>query len=223
LLVAIVGGSGSGKTWLAQQLMQALPSSSRVSQDDFYKDRSHLPFACRVRVNFDNPRSLDWEAFAHALSSAASGLAATVPCYDFATHSRQAESRTVSPGRFVVVDGLWLLRRPDVRRLFHLRIFLDCPAHLRLQRRLQRDQACRGRNARSIRVQFRTMVEPMHRRFVAPQAKWADLVIRGACAPADVRAVAACLLGLPTNKPGLLSKPTRCYSTGGFRWAGAGF
>jgi uridine kinase len=61
--------------------------------------------------------------------------------------------------------------------LFDFAIFLDCPAWLRLERRLARDQVERGRSGASIRRQFREMVAPMHDTFVAPQARWADVVL----------------------------------------------
>lgn len=185
-LVAITGGSGSGKTWLAEWLRRFVgpQAAVRLAQDDFYRDRSHLPPARREQLNFDHPRALDWERFEDCLRSLAQGAPARRPSYDFARHARVALA-AFRPRPLVIVDGLWLLRRPAIRELFDLRVFVDCPEPERLRRRIARDTAERGRTPASVRAQFRT-VAAMHERFVAPQAAWADLVLTHPVRTADL-------------------------------------
>src|SRR5439155_9499390 len=121
-LVAIVGGSGSGKTWLAEKLQAALAGkAARLSLDDFYRDRSHVAPARRAKINFDNPGAIDWAGFERVLRECAAGKAASLPCYDFKTHCRLRTSKRLPPRPVILVDGLWLLRRPSLRRLFGLR------------------------------------------------------------------------------------------------------
>jgi len=99
-LVAIVGGSGAGKTWLADQLEMSVGNGTdRVSQDDFYLDRSHLTPAQREQVNYDHPRAIDWRRFERTLKDCRAGRAFRVPRYDFATHTRlsRAEWRRPNP------------------------------------------------------------------------------------------------------------------------------
>lgn len=176
-LIAITGGSGSGKTWLANQLRQRLgKETSRISLDDFYLDRSHLPFSRRSRVNFDHPRSIDWALVEQSLADCAAGRKFSLPNYDFNTHCRLPKTEVFHPKALVLVDGLWLLRRPALRQLFALKIFVNCPDPIRLERRLRRDAAERGRSATSIHDQFEKTVLPMHARFVEPQKRWADVV-----------------------------------------------
>jgi len=190
-LIAIVGGSGSGKTWLAEKLKTVFsPNAQRLALDDFYRDRSHLSVRRRARINFDQPRAIDWPAIEAALHSLAAGRPARIPSYDFATHSRKT-FRILRPKQIILVDGLWLLRRRSVRHLFRVRIFIDCPTKLRLRRRLARDLEARGRTAVSVRTQFWGMVEPMHRLYVAPQAHHADIVLRGSVHASDVTRLAA--------------------------------
>ena len=178
LLVAIVGGSGSGKTWLADTLKTRLgPSAGRLSLDVFYRDRSHLSPAQRVRINFDNPAAIEWQKFERVLVDCFQGHKTEVPRYDFKTHCRLSDVKTIRPKPIMLVDGLWLLRRRRIRKFFGLRIFIECPSALRLQRRLARDQSGRGRSAESVRKQFRKTVQPMHRRFVEPQARWAHFTL----------------------------------------------
>ena len=116
-----------------------------------------------------------------------------MPSYDFKTHSRRRTRKLVAPKPIILLDGLWLLRRKTLRRLFTLRIFLQCSFRTRLRRRLARDLVSRGRSAASVRRQFRETVEPMHARFVAPQAARAELVFKHDCTEAQVRGLAKLL------------------------------
>lgn len=192
LLVAIVGGSGSGKTWLARKLAAALaPHTVRLSLDDFYRDRSHLSPQRRARINFDQPGAIDWAATETAIYALARGRSARVPTYDFKTHRRARTKRILHPRPIVLIEGLWLLRRRSLRRLFPVRIFVRCPARLRFRRRLERDRRSRGRTEASVRAQFRNLVEPMHRLYVAPQRRWANVILPAHSGPKQFRALVA--------------------------------
>lgn len=176
--VAVVGGSAAGKTWLADRLSGVLGAHAcRLAQDDFYRDLSHLTPARRPRVNFDHPRAIDWALLEEVLDALARGRTPAVPRYDFKTHCRKPDHHHFAPRKVVLVEGLWLLRRPRLRARFDLKVFLRCDSALRLQRRLARDVLARGRSEESVRRQFETQVEPMHARYVEPQARWADVVL----------------------------------------------
>src|SRR4051812_16342269 len=176
--VAIVGGSGSGKSWLGCRLAQYFGTqAARVSLDDFYRDRSTVPEKRRESINFDHPKAIDWAAFQKWIVTARAGRPASIPRYDFKTHTRVAGDQSWTPAPLVFIEGLWLLWRAGVRRLFDLSIFVDCPAEVRLNRREKRDIAERGRTSASVRPRFRQVVAPMHRLYVAPQTRWADLVL----------------------------------------------
>jgi uridine kinase len=179
ILVAITGGSGSGKTWLASQLQTALGKArvGRIGLDDFYRDRSGLSPARRARLNFDRPQAIDWSELERVLGGCFAGRAIKAPAYDFKTHCRRIKGRSFKARPVIIVDGLWLLRRPALRKLFDLKIYLECPANLRLRRRIERDQCERGRDTVSIRRQFQSTVEPMHAKYVAAQSRWADEII----------------------------------------------
>lgn len=177
-LVAIAGGSGSGKGWLAGRLRRLLgEQAGHLSLDDFYQDRSHLPPERRALVNFDEPDAIDWACAEQVLSDLRDGRDARVPSYDFGTHCRRPRPGHGAPRRLVIMEGLWLLRPSPLDRLFDLKIYLDCPPALRFERRLARDQAERERDADDIRRQFEQTVAPMHDLHVEPQKQWADLVL----------------------------------------------
>lgn len=177
-LIAIVGGSGAGKGWLVERLCAVLGDRAcHLQLDDFYRDRSALPAARRARVNFDVPHAIDWAWAERVLLDCRSGSATRLPRYDFSTHCRLADCEAWAPRPLVFVDGLWLLRRPRIRRLFDLKIYLDTPEELRRSRRLARDVVERGYTVSHIADRFANHVTPMHDRYVEPQKRWADVVL----------------------------------------------
>lgn len=180
VLVAIAGGSGSGKTWLAQALRRRLGRrAALLSLDDFYQDLGHLTPARRARRNFDRPAAIDWAALAAVLDGIAAGGRPPVPRYDFTRHTRHGRSRRWAPRPVVLIEGLWPWVRPALRERFALRIYRDTAAPVRRERRLERDVRERGRTATSVRRQWREQVEPMFRRHVAPQRDRAHVVVGG--------------------------------------------
>ncbi|HYE29989.1 MAG TPA: uridine kinase [Methylomirabilota bacterium] len=190
-LVAIVGGSCSGKTWLATRLEEKLGHiASRLSQDDFYHDRSHLPPGRRAKLNFDHPRAIDWQALEEVALGCEVGREAAVPHYDFATHARAAKPRAWTPKQVVIMEGLWLLHRKALRKAFDFALFLDCSKEVSKERRLKRDQSERNRTPESIQEQLESTVFPMQDRFVAPQARWAHMVLPQPPGDAEVEQIA---------------------------------
>jgi len=172
--IAIVGGSGSGKTWLAQRLCALLGGGAvRLSLDDFYRDLSRLPPAERAAVNFDEPAAVDWRGVRRVLEACARETVVEAPRYDFTTHTRRPSPRRVAPRDFLVWDGLWLLHEAWLRAWFVAGVYVDCSPAVRLARRIARDTRERGRSEASVRRQFEAQVAPMHRRHVEPQRDWA--------------------------------------------------
>lgn len=177
-MVAIVGGSASGKTWLADRLCDRLGSEKivRVSQDDFYRDLSHMTQKEREKVNFDHPDALDWDLLESVFFNLLHGESVEVPVYDFTTHTR-CQDRTVvkEPGATLSIwDGLWLLNRPVLRPLWFRSYFIHCKAETRLKRRIERDTKERARNELFVKRQFEEATNPMHRKYVEPQCPLAS-------------------------------------------------
>ncbi|GAA5482037.1 uridine kinase family protein [Haloferula sargassicola] len=186
-LIVIAGGSGSGKSRLARLLHEALPASAVLTLDHFYRDLSHLTPGQRERVNFDDPATIDWASVETALFKLSSGHPAEIPRYDFHTHTRAAATETLQPTDFLILEGLWPLTRPAIRDMAALTIFVDCPAGLRLSRRIARDTTERGRTEASVRRQCAEHVEPMHARHVQPQIDLAGRVLTSPISDADVQ------------------------------------
>lgn len=177
-LIGISGASCTGKTWLASQLQASLgPLAERLSLDDFYKDLSHLSPRQRHRVNFDHPRAIDWKSVEAVMEACRSDRQLTLPTYDFATHTRSAQGRPCPVRPIILMEGLWLFRNPRIRHHFDLRLFLSCPAQVCQERRIHRDVVERGRTREFVLQQYATFVVPMQERFVAPQSRWAHMVL----------------------------------------------
>jgi uridine kinase len=197
--VAIVGGSGSGKGWLVERMCRVLgDKATHLQLDDFYRDRSHLPMARRGHLNFDIPEAIDWAQLEQVLHACRTGRRPDVPRYDFSTYCRESCPQSWQPKPLVFVDGLWLLRSPAIRRQFSLKIYLDAPEELRRSRRFERDVAERGYTREVVEQRYRTAAS-MHERHVAPQKKWADLVLRQPFDESELNGLANQLWSLLAN------------------------
>ncbi|HEY5146635.1 MAG TPA: uridine kinase [Polyangiaceae bacterium] len=179
LILGIAGGTGSGKTTVAEKIANALPEGRAVviQHDWYYLDRSHLSPEERALINFDEPAALDNGRLLEDLAALRAGRATACPQYDFATHTRHREARLVPAHPIVVVEGILLFAIPAVRDAFDLRLFVDTDDDIRLLRRIRRDIEERGRDIGSIEAQYRKSVRPMHELHVAPSRRHAHLII----------------------------------------------
>ena len=180
VLLAIAGPSGSGKTTLAQELAREL-EGTHFPLDNYYRDLSAMPTEERAHVNFDDPQQIEHELLVEHLQALAAGQPIDRPTYDFATHTR-LPNKTVrmQEGHMLILDGLWALHWPAVRALAQLRVYVDTPDAVCLERRLRRDVRERGRVEEQVRAHYDATVRPMAERWVRPSARWAEVVVDGA-------------------------------------------
>jgi uridine kinase len=179
LVIGIAGGSGSGKTTVAQTILQRVGPDriSFLQHDAYYKNLSGLPPIQRAEVNFDHPNSLETELLIRHILQLKSGQPVAVPIYDFSTHSRTNRTYTVQPRGVILVEGILLFAEPALREIFDVKIFVDTDSDLRFIRRLQRDIAERGRTTESVIKQYLSTVRPMHMEFVEISKRYADVII----------------------------------------------
>ncbi len=179
LVIGIAGGSGSGKTTVAQTILQRVGADriAFLQHDSYYKDLRGLPPAQRSEFNFDHPNSLETELLIKHIAALRSGKAVEVPIYDFSTDSRTAQSFTVQPRDVILVEGILIFTEAALRKLFDIKIFVDTDADLRFIRRLERDIHERGRTTDSVVKQYLHTVRPMHLEFVEPSKRYADIII----------------------------------------------
>lgn len=166
-IIAICGGSASGKTTFARKLHKKFAErSSLIYQDNYYIDQSAKFDGDGGSVNFDHPDAIEFSLMATQLEQLKYGNSINVPIYDFASHSRKSETILVKATPFVLVDGILILNDESLRELFDLMIFIDTSEDIRYKRRLLRDTTERGRTEEGVRKQFFKQVAPMHNQFV---------------------------------------------------------
>jgi uridine kinase len=176
--VGIAGPSCSGKTELARWLSRAT-GAPVLNLDHYYIDLAHLPLEVRARTNFDEPASVDHDAIVADAARLRAGHPIHAPRYDFATHSRAPGDEVIPPAPIVILEGLFALYWPELRELLSLKLFVEAPHDVCLERRLARDVVERGRTPESVRWQFETTVLPGARHFILPCRHYADLVLSG--------------------------------------------
>src|SRR5436190_7712152 len=140
LVIGIAGGSGSGKTTVAQTILQRVGTDqiAFLQHDSYYKDLSRLPPAQRDEINFDHPNSLETELLIQHIASLRDGKAVEVPIYDFSTDSRTSRTFVIEPCRVILVEGIQIFTEAKLCEMFDVKIFVDTDAGLRFIRRLDR-------------------------------------------------------------------------------------
>jgi len=205
LLVGLSGGSCAGKTTLAGRIRDLLkPLETEIlGSDRYYRPLDHLPPEERCRQNFDSPEMLDRELLKEHLIRLRAGEPADIPVYDFRLHTRSKETRRLNPAPVIIVEGIFLLGDPGLRKLLDLAIYVEASEEERLARRIRRDREERGRSEEEVLLRFRRDVRPAHRKLVRPGRKTADLVVNGIGDPkAAARAAADRISGLLARPPG---------------------
>jgi len=179
IVIGVAGGTGSGKTTVAQEILQRVGPDriAYVQHDSYYRDRSHLPLEERARINYDHPDSLESELLVQHLKQLKEGHPVEVPMYDFALHTRRPETRRVDPRRVILVEGILIFADRSLRDMMDVKIYVDTDPDLRFIRRLQRDLTERGRTMGLVIEQYLSTVRPMHLEFVEPSKRYVDIII----------------------------------------------
>ncbi|KAJ6576473.1 armadillo/beta-catenin/plakoglobin [Mycena vulgaris] len=183
-VVGIAGGSGSGKTHVARQIVRALgsiPSVVILSQDSFYKPHTpeELVLAHANAFDFDHPDSIDMPMFASCLKDLKACQQSNIPIYSFTTHQRVEETKYLYGAAIIIAEGIMALQDPGLRELYDLKLFVQCDSDLMLARRLKRDVAERGRSVDGILEQYLRYVKPAYDNYVLPSQRHADIIVPG--------------------------------------------
>jgi len=181
ILVGIAGASGSGKTSVATSIIKSLESDEAViiQEDSYYKDFSDVPFAERKGRNFDHPDAFDHDLLAKHLLQLLNGEAVSHPVYNYRLHTRSKETKTVGPGILIILEGILVFSKAQLRDLMDYRVFIETSLDICFIRRLKRDVEERGRTADSVIKQYTETVRPMYLQFTEPSRQYADILISG--------------------------------------------
>lgn len=179
LIIGIAGGTGCGKTTVVNQILNELPEGEVgvISQDSYYKDTTHLSYDERVKINFDHPRSIDFELLENHLKELKKGKPIHQPVYSFVKHNRTGDTILTHPRKVMIVEGILILTNPELRDMFDIKIFVHADTDERLIRRLKRDISERGRDLDEVLNRYLTTLKPMHDQFIEPMKEYADIII----------------------------------------------
>ena len=186
-VIGVAGGSGSGKSTVTREVLASIgpEMASVVLQDDYYCEQSHLSFEDRHKANYDHPQAFDWPLLVQHVQALCRGEPIEMPQYDFTLYNRSSQTVTIRPAPVIVIEGLFALYDADLRDMMSLKIFVDTAPDVRFIRRLQRDIAERGRSTESVINQYMDTVRPMHKQFIEPTKRHADVILpHGANGPA---------------------------------------
>ncbi len=178
LIVGIAGGSGSGKTTMAEKLYEDLKGDAQILYHDYYyRNNDHIAFEDRVGINYDHPDSLETELMIEAVKDLKNGQSIKHPTYNFAEHTRHKDWHLMEPAKVIIVEGILIFENKELRDLFDIKIFIDTSSDHRFIRRMQRDVKERGRTIDGVIEQYLATVKPMHQAFVEPSKKTADIIV----------------------------------------------
>ncbi|KAG5893401.1 hypothetical protein JTB14_038062 [Gonioctena quinquepunctata] len=192
-LIGVSGGTASGKSTVCKRIMEKLgqvdvDQKQRqvicISQDSFYRELTPLEItkAEKGQFNFDHPGAFNETLIYDTLTDIAAGKMVQIPTYDYRNHSlRKDEILTIYPADVVLFEGILVFYFPEVRKLFHMKLFVDTDSDTRLARRVPRDINERGRDLDQVLNQYMNFVKPAFEEFCLPTKKFADVIIpRGA-------------------------------------------
>ncbi|MGC1205220.1 MAG: uridine kinase [Flavobacteriaceae bacterium] len=179
LIIGIAGGTGCGKTTVVNQILHELPEGEVgiISQDSYYKDTTHLSYDERVNINFDHPRSIDFDLLVNHLKELKKNKPIHQPVYSFVKHNRTGDTILTHPRKVMIVEGILILTNPELRDMFDIKIFVHADTDERLIRRLKRDIKERGRDIDEVLARYQNTLKPMHDQFIEPMKEYADIII----------------------------------------------
>ncbi|KAI4795689.1 hypothetical protein KUCAC02_029717 [Chaenocephalus aceratus] len=180
-VIGLCGGSASGKTTVANKIIEALdvPWVVLLSMDSFYKvlNKEEQELAAKNEYNFDHPDAFDFELLVTVLRKLKKGKSIKVPVYDFTSHGRRKEWKTVYGANVVIFEGILAFANKELLKLLDMKVFVDTDSDIRLIRRLKRDISLRGRDISGIIKQYNKFVKPAFEQYIEPTVQAADIVV----------------------------------------------
>lgn len=179
ILIGIAGGTGSGKTTLADKLVDSFGTDevSILRHDNYYKRHDEMCYEERSKLNYDHPDAFDTELLCAHIRDLKAGKKIQMPVYDYSIHNRSDEAIWVNPAPVLVLEGILIFAEKSLCDLMDIKVFVDTDADVRILRRIIRDVKNRGRSLDSVIDQYLKTVKPMHEQFVEPSKRRADIII----------------------------------------------
>ena len=179
ILIGIAGGTGSGKTTLANKVTENFGRDevSVLRHDNYYKRHDEMTYEERCELNYDHPDAFDTELLCEHIKMLKKGESIEMPVYDYTVHNRSNDVVIIKPAPVIVLEGILIFAEPALCELMDIKVFVDTDADVRILRRILRDVKERERSLDSVISQYLTTVKPMHEQFVEPSKRRADIII----------------------------------------------
>jgi uridine kinase len=179
MIIGICGGTGSGKTTVANRILESVSNDEVVflQQDSYYRDIDQMPLDFRKKINFDHPDAIDNDLLVEHLRALKRGEPVELPLYDFKSHSRRLDTLHTKPQPIIIIEGILIFAEQRLLDEMDIKVYVDTPDDIRFIRRLRRDIAERGRTVESVIEQYLATVRPMHMQFVEASKRYADVII----------------------------------------------
>lgn len=179
LILGIAGGTGSGKTTVVKQILNELPEAevTVISQDSYYNRNDHMTYQERCGINFDHPNAIDFDLLIEHITQLKKGNVIEQPIYSFVTHNRVQDTLKTHPKKVIIVEGILIMTKKELRDLLDIKVFVHADSDERLIRRLKRDIQERGRDINEVLERYQSTLKPMHEEFIEPTKSYADLII----------------------------------------------
>lgn len=173
-LIGIAGGSGCGKSTLSYGLRDKYPDLIEVVHfDDYQKEEVDIPFLGEMR-NWDHPDAINFEQLYQDLLRLKENKEVEVMTKSSVLNPTYEEKGRIKhvliPKKIIIVEGYLALQNKKINDLFDLKIFLDIPIIESMKRRNKVTYNDEAEYNNKILV-------PMHKKYVKPSKKIADLSI----------------------------------------------
>ena len=179
LIIGIYGGTGSGKTTIVNMIASHFSSNDIeiISQDSYYKDNSDISYEDRCKLNFDHPDAIDFNLLHKHIKNLRKGETVEQPIYDFKIHNRLKKTIQIKPKKILILEGILIMCHAEIRSIIDLKIFINANSKTRMERRIKRDIAERGRSRDEVLKRYIETLKPMHEKFIEPTKIYANYII----------------------------------------------
>ncbi|MBC8585162.1 uridine kinase family protein [Youxingia wuxianensis] len=182
-LIMITGPSASGKTTTAKKIVAELEERghkvTRISLDNFYKNRDSLPFWSDGYKNCESIESMDLLLFEQVIGTLLTKGFAHLPVYDFSTGNRAERTIPVScdDDTYLVIEGIHAIN-PELSRCISQ--FPSLSVYISVHSDFIDPQGNILLHARDLRLMRRILRDQVHRHTsVMETLKMWDYVLKG--------------------------------------------
>jgi uridine kinase len=177
--IGITGGSGSGKTYFLKNLSNNFTTREicLISQDHYYKPRDLQTIDEQGVTNFDLPDAIELKILLDDILKIKKGETLQKKEYTFNNPNATPQIIEFKPAPVIVIEGLFIQYFPEIEKELDLKVFIEAKDHLKLSRRIKRDNEERGYDLSDVLYRYENHVMPIYESLIEPLKHRADLIV----------------------------------------------